>query len=378
MIQVANPGAENSLLIEDINTAIAEVLREQSYILGNNVKKFEKSLAQHCKINYAIGVANGTDALFLSLKALNIGHGDEVITTCHTALATIAAIVAVGATPVIVDINNEMLIDVEKVRKAVTRKTKAIIAVHLYGLACDMDVINEIANNYKLSVIEDCAQAFGTTYKGRHVGVFSDLATFSFYPTKNLGAIGDGGAVITKSSELHYKLTLLRQYGWDNNRVSQIEGYNSRLDEIQAAILNVKLNRFTTLYELRRKIAMKYINELVNIGDLELPTDTTNSKHSYHLFVIKTSKRDELKEHLQSNKILCGIHYAELVNDHPGYTGKIKYNRLGKLSCARETLSRILSLPIYPGLDANSQIKIISTIKDFYSCDRSNSVDKTA
>ncbi|MBT4964563.1 MAG: DegT/DnrJ/EryC1/StrS family aminotransferase [Francisellaceae bacterium] len=365
MIQFADPKAENAIFSDKITRSIDIVIKDSNYILGHHVKSFEKNLAKFCNTNYALGVANGTDALFLSLKALGVGPGDEVITTCHTALATIAAITATGAKAVVIDIENDMLMANRLLKKAITRKTKAIIAVHLYGLACDMHFISALSKAHKLFVIEDCAQAFGTKYKGRPVGSLSDLATFSFYPTKNLGAIGDGGAIVTNSAQLFYKISLLHQYGWDKSRVSQCPGYNSRLDEIQAAILDIKLHSFSTLLDMRRKLAMAYLNELIQIDDIVLPTDSNLSQHSYHLFVIKTKNRDRLKEYLYDNGIAAGIHYPELVTAHPGYQGLIKYKDKD-LVTAKQTINEILSLPLYPGLKSNDQIKIIKAIKGFF------------
>jgi len=238
MIHCINPKKNYLRHQQEIDQAIAKVCSSGKYVLDREVKRFEEEFCDFIGSRYAVGVASGTEAIFLSLKALGVGFGDEVITVSHTATATVSAIEASGAKAVFVDVEKDhLLIDVNMVEEGITKKTKAIIAVHLYGHPCDMDKLMEISNRHNISLIEDCAQASGAVYSGRSVGSIGDLGCFSFFPTKNLGCLGDGGAITTNSKTMHETLLSLRQYGWDADRESKIQGYNSRLDEIQAAIL---------------------------------------------------------------------------------------------------------------------------------------------
>ncbi|EKD70326.1 MAG: DegT/DnrJ/EryC1/StrS aminotransferase:Aromatic amino acid beta-eliminating lyase/threonine aldolase, partial [uncultured bacterium] len=250
---------------DEIIQAILDVCHSGIYILGNEVAAFEKKFADYHQSQYCAGVGSGTDALILAMKALGISSGDEVITVAHTALATVAAIVAVGATPVLVDVEEEFyMLDPKKLLAAISERTRAIIPVHLYGQPCDMHPIMKFAKNHNLKVIEDCAQATGAEYHQQKVGTFGDAGCFSFYPTKNLGGIGDGGAIITNNESIFKKVNALRQYGWDENRVAQTTSTVSRLDELQAAILCVKLKYLDRQNENRRKIANYYNMYLIN------------------------------------------------------------------------------------------------------------------
>lgn len=346
------PYAQYKAHKDEILKAIESVCENGTYCLGPEVKAFEKEFAAYHDVPYCCGVGSGTDAISLTLKALGIGPGVEVITVSHTALATTAAIVMAGATPVLIDIEEDTFtLDPKKIEAALTKKTKAIIPVHLYGQPCDMDPILEIAQKYDLKIIEDCAQAHGATYKGIKVGTMGDAGCFSFYPTKNLGAIGDGGGVITKNKEIQDKLAHMRQYGWDKDRVSQLPGVVSRLDEIQAAILRVKLKHLDQDNEKRRKIATFY-GSFFNGEDFTLPKVRDTATHAYHLYVIQSTTRDTLREWFSERGLECGIHYTHPVHNHPGYSKYVRISPKG-LGITDKVVGKILSLPIYPELDIN-------------------------
>jgi len=259
IILCANPKAQYLSYRDDINSAIQRVLDSGWYILGEEVTQFEKEFAQFNTVSHAIGVGSGTEALHIALRAVDIGQGDEVITTAHTAVATASAIDLAGAKPVFVDIEPDFFtIDPDLIEDAITSKTKAIIPVHIYGQPCDMDAIMGIAKKHGLQVIEDCAQAHGATYKDKRVGTMGNIGCFSFYPTKNLGAIGDGGALVTNNNQLAEKIKFFREYGWEDRYISSKEGWNSRLDELQAAILRIKLKNLDKDNNLRQQHALAY------------------------------------------------------------------------------------------------------------------------
>ncbi len=362
------PPAQFNSYKNEILEAIYKVCEQGPYILGPEVEAFESEFANYHEIKHCIGVGSGTDAIALTLRAMNIGSGDEVITVSHTALATVAAIVMAGATPVLVDIEEQYYtMDPKKIEPAITSKTKAIIPVHLYGQPCDMDHILTIANKYNLLVIEDCAQAHGAEYKHKKVGTIGHVGCFSFYPTKNLGAIGDGGGVITNDYNMYIRLKRIRQYGWDEDRISQEVGVVSRLDEIQAAILRVKLKYLDQDNQKRKEIADSYNAGLQNV-ELMLPQQRINCKHVYHLYVTKTDyeNRDQLKEKLAKQQIELGVHYAYAVHMHVGYKKFIRFASEG-LNITEKICKKILSLPIYPELRLENTIVISNIIKRFYA-----------
>lgn len=344
----SDPAAQFNSHKEEILEAVFKVCQKGSYVLGNEVEAFEAEFAKYNKSKYCVGVGSGTDAIFLALKSMNVGQGDEVITVSHTALATVAAIVMTGATPCLVDIEEKYYtIDPEKIEAAITNKTKAIVAVHLYGQPCDMDNILAIAKKYNLLVIEDCAQAHGAEYKQKKVGTFGHVGCFSFYPTKNLGAIGDGGGIITDDSLIAGNIRKMRQYGWDQNRISQMPGVLSRLDELQAAILRVKLRHLDFDNKKRFYIANQYKDILLNINNLLLPEIRANCDHVFHLYVVRSNNRNFYKHILRQNNIEAGIHYEYPVHLHPGYADRIKISTEG-LFITEKVVKQILTLPIYP------------------------------
>lgn len=363
MILWSNPKTQYLSYKSEIDAAISRVLDSGWYILGNEVRSFEEEFASYIGVAHGIGVGSGTEAIHLALNACGITRGDEVITVSHTAVATVAAIGLAGATPVLVDIDSDLYtIDPVKIESAITSNTKAIIPVHIYGQAADMDPVMEIAKKYRLKVIEDCAQAHGAKYKGQCVGSIGDMGCFSFYPTKNLGAIGDGGMVVTNNSNLNKKAKLLREYGWKERYVSSSKGWNSRLDEIQASILRVKLKHLDKSNQKRRKVAGQYRKDLKDLP-LELPKERRNCKHVYHLFVIKTNKRDTLQDYLKENDISTSIHYPVPIHRQPYYKDSFKSSFL---EVTEQIAGEILSLPIYPEISLNEIKMVINTIKGFY------------
>lgn len=337
---------------DEIDEAIKRVLEKGYYILYDEVREFEKEFADFIGVNYGIGVANGTDAIEIALRACGIGPGDLVFTVSHTAVATIAAIELVGAVPVFVDINpSTYTLDPESLKEALFKsspgKPKALIVVHLYGNPADMELISQIARHYNLFIIEDCAQSHGAKLNGCITGSIGDIATFSFYPTKNLGAIGDGGMVVTNDSTLAEKVNLLRQYGWRDRYISEIPGMNSRLDELQAAILRVKLKYLKEENQKRHKLAQLY-DELLANTDFTLPVSQVNAYHVYHQYVIRSAKRDVLASCLRENAIGTLIHYPVPVHLQPAYKDRIPL--LVPLLQTELAAIEVLSLPMYPQL----------------------------
>ena len=362
MILCGNPQAQYLAHKAEIDAAMQTVLDGGRYVLGPETAAFEKEFAAWVGVGHAVGVANGTDALHLALRALGVGHGDEVITVSHTAVATAAAVTLAGAVPVLCDIEADTFtLDPALIERLITTRTRAIIAVHLYGQAADMDAILEIAKRRGLPVIEDCAQAHGARYQGRRVGTMGVLACFSFYPTKNLGAIGDGGAVATSDDALGAKLRLLREYGWAERYVSHSEGWNSRLDELQAAILRVKLRYLDADNASRRRIAARYGAEFADTG-LVLPVTREGSEHVYHLYVVRSDRRDALNAYLQALGIAAGIHYPVPIHLQPAYRSTLPVSLPVTERAARE----VLSLPIYPELADTEVSTVVTAVRDFF------------
>lgn len=295
---------------DEIDGAMASVIEKSAYIGGDFVSRFERNFEEVYGINHCISVANGTDAIYIALKMLEIGKGDEVITVANSWISTSETISQTGATPVFVDTESDYFtIDVNKIEERITNKTKAIIPVHLYGHPADMDPIIELCKKYNLKLIEDCAQAHFAEYKGKRVGTFGDAATFSFYPGKNLGAYGDAGAIITNDDKLAEDCRRFANHGALKKHQHTIEGINSRLDGLQAAILDVKLKYILDWTESRRDVAEKYRKLLGTIEGLELPKEAAYAKHVYHLFVVKVNQREKLMDALKENGIGVAIHY---------------------------------------------------------------------
>jgi len=352
---------------KEIDEAVKRVLDSAVFIGGSEVEEFEKEIAEFCNVRYAIGLNSGTDALFLSLKSLNIGPGDEVITTPFTFIASAGIIANCGAKPVFVDIEPKTFnIDPLKIEKAITKKTKAIIPVHLFGQMADMDEIMEIAKKYKLAVIEDAAQAIGAEYKGRKTGTIGDCGCFSFFPSKNLGAYGDGGMVITNNQELAEKIRLLKNHGSSPKEkyLNLVLGTNSRLDSLQAAILRVKLKYLEQWNKKRAKIASYYNKNLKRMGDIVTPSIERNRNHIFHQYTIRTKYREKLQKYLKENDVPTMIYYPLPLHLQPAFR-YLKYKK-GDFSETEKAAKEVLSLPIYPELSKKDQDFIIKKIKDFY------------
>jgi dTDP-4-amino-4,6-dideoxygalactose transaminase len=365
MIHCANPLAQYAAYKSEIDDAIARVLANGRYILGDETMAFEREFADYVGVDFAVGVGSGTEAIHLALRACGIGPGDEVITVSHTAVATVAAIEMTGASPVLVDIDPiTYTIDPKAVEAVLSPRTKAIVPVHLYGHPADMDAILSIAAAAKIKVIEDCAQAHGARYRGTRVGAMGDAACFSFYPTKNLGAIGDGGAVVTKDGDILRNLKLLREYGWAQRYISQIPGINSRLDEMQAAILRVKLRHLDQDNARRAHLAANYDSALGQCG-LVLPHRSPDVSHVFHLYVVRPSERDVLQQHLKDAGIGTLVHYPQPIHLQPAYHGRL---RLSPSMRETERASlEVLSLPMYPELQDAEQQRVVRAIRDFAS-----------
>ena len=358
MIPYFTPLRQYELLREEIKKAIQEVFESGIFIYGKNMEAFEKEFASYCGKKYGIGVGNGTDAIQLALMVLGVRHGDEVITPTNTAMPTAAAITATGATPVFADIDPESFnIDTEKIGERITSRTKAIIPVHLYGQSADVGRIKEIAEKHNLKIIEDCCQAHGAEYKGKKVPV-TDLGCFSFYPTKNIGGYGDGGIIVTNNSEIEEKLKLMRDCGQEKRYYYKIKGINSRLDEIHAAMLRVKLKYLEKWIGRRRNIANMY-NELIKNPMIQVPKEKGYGKHAYHLYVIKCKKRDKLMGHLAKNGVGTLIHYPIPLHLQEAY--KELGGKVGDCSVAESVVKQIVSLPMFPEL-SDEEIKKISQL----------------
>jgi len=353
---------EISAIGQDVQDAVNKVICSGRYILGKQLQGFEDKFACFCSVGRAVGVASGTDAIFLGLKALGVGPGDEVITTAHTFAATGLAILYTGAKPVFVDIEKDSyLIDVTLIEKAVTAKTKAIIPVHLYGLCADMDPIMDMAAFHGLSVLEDACQAHGAFYKDRPAGSIGHIGAFSFYPTKNLGAYGDAGAIVTNDSDLYERLTLLRNYGQVDKYHHEAAGYNSRLDEIQAAILSVKLDHLKDWVKKRQEIASRY-NE--GLGELDLVRQKVQPgcTHAYHLYVLACHDRDGLQAFLKERGIDTLIHYPVPLHRQKAFFGMYVS---GVLPDTELRAGQVLSLPMHPWLQDHEIDYVIDCIREF-------------
>lgn len=324
------------------------------------MKAFETEFAAYIGARFGIGVGSGTDALQLAIRAGHIGNGDEVITASHTAVATVAAIELCGANPVLVDIDSQTFtLDPIEVEKAISRRTKAIIPVHLYGHPAEMEKIIELANNHGLLVIEDCAQSHGAMYKDRMTGAWGDIAAFSFYPTKNLGALGDGGMVVTSDPDLAAEVKALREYGWRQRYVSEQSGLNSRLDELQAAILRVKLPYLNEENGKRQSLASVY-NDVLSPTNLILPKCRPFATHVYHQYVLRSSHRDALRSFLLDGGIGTTIHYPLPIHQQPAFQDRVRC--VSSMANSNAIAKEILSLPIYPELSLDDARKVAQTI----------------
>ena len=343
--------------------AIKNVFESGNFVLGSEVEKFEKNFAKYCGTNYALGVGNGTDALFMTIKALEIGNGDEIITVPNSFIATAGAIVATGAKPVFVDADDDYNLNPRLIEDAVTKRTKAILPVHLTGRPASLDKILEIADKKKLYLIEDAAQAIGAKYNGQKVGSFGIAGCFSLHPLKNLNAYGDGGVIITKDLQLYERLKKMRNHGFKNRNECDFFAFNSRLDELQAAILNVKFKYLDKWTKRKREIAAFYQKKLSDI--VKVPFDKSNENAVYHTFIIQADKRNQLQKFLLKKGIETKIHYP--IPIHLQKAAKSLGYKKGDFPKAEEQAEKILSLPIYPELKEEQLEFIVNEIRNFYS-----------
>ncbi|HXF85987.1 MAG TPA: DegT/DnrJ/EryC1/StrS family aminotransferase [Anaerolineales bacterium] len=363
MIPLVDLTAQYRSIKDEIDAAVASTLASGHFILGPQVVKFEESVASYLGASYAVGLASGTDALVIALRALDIGVGDEVIVPAYTFFATAGAVMSVGAKPVFVDIDSQTYqIDTSKIERAITPKTKAIIPVHLYGHPSEMKPILEIARKHNLKVIEDNAQAFGAEYLGNKTGTLGDIGCLSFFPTKNLGAYGDGGMVVTHDAALAERMRMLRTHGWKKKYYSEEIGYNSRLDALQAAILQAKLPHVEAWNERRRELAKRYSEYLAPLG-MTVPVECEWGKHVYHLYIIRTKQRDALQAFLKEKGIASEVYYP--LPPHLAIPCRRLGYQEGDFPQAELASRETLALPLYPELTLEQQDQIIEAVREF-------------
>ncbi len=358
--------AQYPLIREEVEKKFQNIIGNSAFVSGKYVEEFEETFAQYCGVKHCIAVNSGTAALELALMATNVGAGGEVIVPVNTFIATAEAVSLRGATPVFIDVDpHTYLIDTAKIEEVVTEKTRAIIPVHLYGQVADMDAVNKIAQKHNLVVIEDACQAHGSEYKGRRAGSFGAVAAFSFYPGKNLGAWGEGGAITTDSDELARTLRLLRDHGSPIKYVHEIIGGNYRMDEFQGAVLGTKLQHLDMWNAKRQNWAALYLNKLSDISAVVLPEVTKHTTPVWHLFVIQVNKRDSLREYFASQGVQTGIHYPTPLHKTRAYSAPQFSD--GSFPNAETVSARILSLPMYPELIDEEVRFVTDTVKQFLS-----------
>jgi dTDP-4-amino-4,6-dideoxygalactose transaminase len=365
-LQTADPRAGYLAERAAIDAAIRAVLEGGHWVLGPAVEAFERGFAAFLGVAHGVGTGSGTDALHLALRALGVGAGDEVITVSHTAVATVAAIEMAGARPVLVDVEpGTGCMDVAAAAAAVGPRTRAVVPVHLYGQPVDVEAVAGLCRARGLALVEDCAQAAGALWQGRRLGSFGDAAAFSFYPTKNLAALGDGGLVATRDAALAARVRRLRQYGWDEPQHSLEPGWNSRLDALQAAVLAARLPRLDANNDRRRALAARYRAALAGLP-LALPDDRAGGRHVYHLHVVRAADRatrDALRAHLAARGIRAGVHYPAGVHQQPAYAGRLA---TGPLPATEALATTVLSLPLYPELAEADQDRVVAAVRGFF------------
>lgn len=365
MVKFLDFSKQYESIADEVEPKVLNILRSSKYILSDEVKTFEEKLAKFCNVKYAVGAANGTDSLVMALKSIGVGSGDEVITTPFTFFATAEAISLVHAQPVFVDINEDnFCMDPSKIEERITPKTKAIIPVHLFGQMADMDKIVDIALRHNLKVIEDACQAIGAEYQGRKAGSIGDIGCFSFYPTKNLSCAGDGGALVTSDKDIYEKILLLREHGSKVRYHNEMVGCNSRLDEIQAGILNIKFKYLDKWNGNRELIASRYESRLKGLKGIKIPHAGENKKHVYHLYSVCVNSREDFKNFLDEKGIGNGIYYpVALYNQKP-------YRSLADpalFPATEKVVKQIISLPMYPEFPQGQQDKVIECIIEYFA-----------
>lgn len=346
---------------EEYEKKAIEILRSGWYVLGNEVKEFEKEFANYIGSRYSVGVDNGLNALVIAFRELGIGFGDEVIVQANTYIASVMGITMNGATPIFVEPDQHFNIDVDKIEEAITDKTKAICVVHLYGQASNMERIMEIAQKYNLEVVEDCAQSHGADFNGKRTGTFG-IGCFSFYPSKNLGCFGDGGAITINNEKYDRDFRVLRNYGSEKRYYNEVVGYNSRLDELQAGLLRVKLSYLDELTAEREKIASRYLAEIKN-SKIELPLIREGATSVWHLFVVKTDERDRLQKYLEENGVGTVIHYP--IPPHLSKAYEYLGHKKGDFPITEKYAETVLSLPLYNGMTDEEQSYVIEVINGY-------------
>ncbi len=364
MIPLVDIVRQDKKIQPQIFSAIRKITQRGDFILGQEVELFEKEFAKYCGMKYAVGVSSGSDAIMLALRAIDIKPGDEIIVQANTFISTVLPIIYLGAKPVLVDINPHTYnIDVNKIEAKITKKTRAIFPVHLYGQICEMDKILKIAKKHKVFVIEDACQAHGSTLNNKKAGAFGDIACYSFYAGKNLGAYGDGGAVVSNRKKFADKIRILRHIGQAKKYIHIEKGYNNRLDTIQAAILRIKLRELDKWNRERRRIANYFNKHLKNFA-LAIPIEIPGSQSNYHLYVVRVNSRDKLLAYLHKNKIYAGIHYPSPIHLHRALSD-LPYKK-GDLPISEKYAKEILSLPIFPYMSIKEADIIVKTIRKFY------------
>lgn len=365
MIPLVDLTAQYHSIKKEMDAAVLSTLESGHFILGPQVTKFEESVAAYLGVKHAIGLASGTDALVIALRALNIGDGDEVIIPAYTFFATAGSVMSVGAQPVVVDIDPQSYqMDANKIEAAVTPKTKAIIPVHLYGHPSDMNPILEIARKHDLKIIEDNAQGYGAEYLGRKTGAMGDVGCLSFFPTKNLGAYGDGGMAVTNDDALAGQMRMLRAHGWKEKYYSEMVGYNSRLDALQAAILQAKFPHVDAWNEKRRELSKRYNEHLAPLG-IVTPVEREWAKHVYHLYIIRHEKRNALQAFLKEKGIASEVYYP--IPPHLADPCRKFGYKEGDFPHAEKAARETLALPLYPELTLAQQDEVIAAVKEFVS-----------
>lgn len=339
-----------------------EVLRSGWYVLGKEVSNFEEEFSNYVGAKYCIGLASGLDALWIAFRILGIGKGDEVIVQGNTYIASVMGITINGATPVFVEPDEYYNIDASKIEEKITDKTKAILVVHLYGQAANMQKIMEISKKYNLRVVEDCAQSHGACYDGKTTGTFGDIGCFSFYPSKNLGAYGDGGAIVTNDAEIANNVKIFRNYGSEKRYYNKVVGANSRLDEIQAGLLRVKLKHLKELEQERIVLCERYLDEIKN-ENIALPKIRDKSTHIWHQFVIRTEKREQLISYLEQKEIGTIIHYP--IPPHLSEAYQYLHIKKGTLPITEQYADTVLSIPLYNGMTEEEQKRVIDALNAF-------------
>lgn len=344
---------------DEFERKVLEVLRSGWYVLGTEVAGFEEEFANYAGSKYCVGLASGLDALWIAFRVLGIGVGDEVIVQGNTYIASVMGVTINGATPIFVEPDEYYNIDVAKIEEKITEKTKAILVVHLYGQASNMGPVMELCKKYNLRLVEDCAQSHGAKYDGRTTGTFGDIGCFSFYPSKNLGAFGDAGAVVTDDSELAEKIRVFRNYGSEKRYYNRVVGTNSRLDEMQAGLLRVRLKHMKELEEEKRQIVQRYLDEL-KASEIILPTIRDKATHIWHQFVIRTQDREELISYLDQKGIGTIIHYP--IPPHMSEAYQYLNIPQGSLPITEEYAKTVLSIPLYNGMTDDEQTRVIDAI----------------